>query len=364
MKFTFLAPRYHSNQIQWVSALQERNHTVDFNVLFKGFTENYELLEPRVFSPCFISLIIMRVIGEGGANMPRGFPNPWVYFQALKESKTDVLIVRDIGRWFSLLGAISARLLGIKIIIYSQTFFYKSYSKRRELAMRFILKLFDAKWITPLLGEKSTAKNMPKDIFYVPFAVELYKRKVDEVNKNLKILTIGKFVRRKNQLNLLKVVKDLTHEFNNFSLTIIGEVSKDEHKEYLNKCKQYIKENYLEPYVEIHTNIPYKNIQKYYLASDFFVLPASSEPAAISPLEALGCGIPVICSNTNGTKNYLRKNETGMIFEDGSKESLKKSILYLLDKKNLENMKKNVLDSRNETISKENFYKSIIRVVT
>lgn len=364
MKFTFLSPRYHSNQVHWVSALQERNHKVDFNVLFRGYTEDYGLLEPRVFSPCSISLLIMKLIGEGGTNMPRGFPNPWLYFKALRESKTDVLIVRDIGRWFSLLGAVSARLLGIKIIIYSQTLFYKSYSTKRWIAMTLILKFFDAKWITPVLGEKSTAKNMPKDIFFVPFAVEQNIRKSNVEHKAIKILSIGKFVKRKNHLKLLKVIKDLTDDFDNFTLSIIGEVSSDEHKKYLDSCKKYIKENHLESYVKIQTNIPYKIIKEYYLDSDFFVLSASGEPAAISPLEALGCGIPAICSDTNGTKNYIRNNKTGLIFKDGSEESLMKSIAYLLDKKNLENMKKNVLTLRHKAISKENFYNSLMRLVT
>ena len=46
------------------------------------------------------------------------------------------------------------------------------------------------------------------------------------------------------------------------------------------------------------------------------------------------------------------------------KESLMKSIAYLLDKKNLENMKKNVLTLRHKAISKENFYNSLMRLVT
>ena len=74
MKFTFLSPRYHSNQVHWVSALQERNHKVDFNVLFRGYTEDYGLLEPRVFSPCSISLLIMKLIGEGALICHEDFP--------------------------------------------------------------------------------------------------------------------------------------------------------------------------------------------------------------------------------------------------------------------------------------------------
>ena len=47
----------------------EHGHEVEFNVLFKAYTENYSLVEPTVFSPCKASTIIMNLFGEGGVNL-------------------------------------------------------------------------------------------------------------------------------------------------------------------------------------------------------------------------------------------------------------------------------------------------------
>ncbi|SVE46104.1 uncharacterized protein METZ01_LOCUS498958, partial [marine metagenome] len=173
LKFIFLAPRFHTNQISWVEALFEHGHEIEVNVLFKGCTENYSLVDPTVFSPCKASKIVMNLFGTGGGNLYRGFPNPIYYFKSLMKSKADVIVVRDIGRWFSLLGAICARILGIKIIIYSQTSLHKNYSFKRKMAMKFLFKIFKAKWITPVLGDNSQEFIVPKKIFFVPFAVEI-----------------------------------------------------------------------------------------------------------------------------------------------------------------------------------------------
>ena len=157
LKFVFLAPRFHTNQICWVEALLEHDHEVEFNVLFKAFSENYSLVEPTVFSPCKASTIIMNLFGKGGSglNLYRGFPNPIYYFKSLKKSGADVIVIRDIDRWFSFLGAICARTLRIKIIIYTQIPLHRKYSLKGKLVMNAISRIFNAKFITPVLGEKS-----------------------------------------------------------------------------------------------------------------------------------------------------------------------------------------------------------------
>ena len=46
MKFLFLAPRYHTNQIGIIRNLIKNKHKVFFNSLFKGKTEDHSLLKP------------------------------------------------------------------------------------------------------------------------------------------------------------------------------------------------------------------------------------------------------------------------------------------------------------------------------
>ena len=366
LKFVFLAPRFHTNQICWVEALLEHGHEVEFNVLFKAHSENYSLVEPTVFSPCKTSTIIMNLLGKGGSglNLYRGFPNPIYYFKYLKKSGADVIVIRDIDRWFSFLGAICARILRIKIIIYFQIPLHRKYSLKGKLVMNAILRIFNAKCITPVLGEKSEEYSVPANIFFVPFAVETLDYLKEEIsNSSIRFLSIGKFEKRKNHLMLLEVIKKLASIKNNFSLTIIGEVSNKEHLYNFEECQQFIKKNNMKALVKLYTNIPNEKIKQFYLDHDVFILPATKEVAAISPLEAMGFGLPAICSNTNGTRCYIENNTTGIIFEDNSYKSLKRAINSLLDESEVHRMKENVKVFAKRNMTKSNFYNAFIDIL-
>ena len=107
----------------------------------------------------------------------------------------------------------------------------------------------------------------------------------------IKILTIGKFEDRKNHLMLIKSLLSIQK---NYELLIIGEVSNQIHKNKLNEIQNFIKANNLLGSIKIKINIPHKEIKKYYIESDLFVLPATREHASISVLESLGFGVPSI----------------------------------------------------------------------
>ena len=111
------------------------------------------------------------------------------------------------------------------------------------------------------------------------------------------------------------------------------------------------------------TYSPNEKIKQFYLDHDVFILPATKEPAAISPLEAMGFGLPAICSNTNGTRFYIENNTTGIIFEDNSYKSLKRAINSLLDESEVHRMKENVRVVAKKNMSKSNFYNSFIDIL-
>jgi len=149
------------------------------------------------------------------------------------------------------------------------------------------------------------------------------KRKHDEYV--VKILSIGKFVRRKNQLLLLKAFKSLINDEHIVFLTLIGERADEK---YFKEVNDYIKNNKLAKFVKVKQNLRYTDILKDYLCHDIFVLPSYAEPAAYSPVEAMAYGLPVISSNQNGTSCYIDEGKNGYVFEA-------KSIVDLVDKLSL-----------------------------
>jgi glycosyltransferase involved in cell wall biosynthesis len=357
MKILFVVPRYHTNMTGWVKALQKEKHDVCVHAILKGSTENYENVTPKILESSSISRFIVNFLGEGGVNSPRLFPEIKSYYKLLKKIKPDYIIVRDITRCFSLEAAILGRLLGAKIVIYSQAVLYTKYSRKRQVSFNMINWVFNAVWMTPLEGNINNAKNIPKKMVFVPFAIG----EIDNValrrdfKREINIFSIGKFVLRKNHLLLLQALKEMKDEGYLFRLTIIGENSNALHEiEYI-KVLDFIKRNNLQNCVNIKLNVAHNLIGDEYKKNNLFVLPASNEPAAISVLEAVGFGLPVVCSSTCGTKYYIENKNNGFIFKDKSIASLKKALLWFFDKDNMTRFTINSFELANEKISMENF---------
>ena len=363
MKFLFVAPRFHTNQVNWVNSLIENQHEVIFHSQIVGATENYSTINPSVFYPCKLSIYLNKIIGNGGINNPRGFPNPTTYWREIKLLKPDVIIVRDIARWFSFMAAVFARVLGVKVLIYSQTDLHKHYSVPRKIITKIILYVFKAKWITPVLGNVSDFPSYPKGLYFVPFSVDINQKEMSQSIEGFKLLSIGKFEDRKNHLMLLKVIKLLIDDGFNLQLKLVGEVSKDVHKKNLLICKNFIEENSLTDFVSIIINVPHIKIMKLYRESDLFILPATEEPASISILESVGQGIPAICSDTNGTQCYLTQNNFGITFKNNDSNHLFQQIKYLLDIEKLQYFHNNINRKVETVLSKSVFYNCLISLL-
>jgi glycosyltransferase involved in cell wall biosynthesis len=261
------------------------------------------------------------------------------------------------------LGALIGRIVGIEVVIYSQTELYKPYGLIRRVITKIILKILNAKWMTPIMGDKSIYHTFPKGMHFVPFAVDIEKKDKRENLDSYNLLSIGKYEERKNQLMLLKVFKKLLE--NNFpvTLTLIGEVSKEIHKNNFKECHSYVKVNNLEKKIEMLVNVPHSDISKFYKTADLFVLPATEEPASISVLEAVGLGTPALCSDTNGTRFYLLENNFGTTFLDGDRESLYNQISKTLNKDRLQVYKHNIKRNNENVLSKCAFYESFITLL-
>lgn len=76
---------------------------------------------------------------------------------------------------------------------------------------------------------------------------------------------------------------------------------------------------------------PKRNIEKYYAASDIFVLPTLYDAFANVCLEAMACGLPVITSDSNGAADLIRDNENGFILKTQKADELAARIKALED---------------------------------
>ena len=96
-----------------------------------------------------------------------------------------------------------------------------------------------------------------------------------------------------------------------------------------------------------------------------FILPSYSEPASISLLESISAGVPVICSDSCGTKIHIRENLNGFIFKTNNEISLLNKInIYLSSKKKFNYYSKNCYEYSRTNLSSVNFdyyFKKILK---
>ena len=234
----------------------------------------------------------------------------------MRELAPDAVIVRNPNSAYGLLSAVTARLLGCTVVLYSQTLMHRRLTPWQRFARSFPAWLAGAKWITPVLGSPDIHFPAFSALRYVPFVMEPQTEPRARQwfrERCVNVLCIGKFMRRKNHHLFVEAIARLS-ERHDVRATIIGECTTEDNKEVLAQVSQLVSELSLDERLQIKLNLPYSDVQKEYTQHDLFVLPSRDEPAAVSHLEAMSHSLPVICSDSNGTHCYIRTGENGYVF--------------------------------------------------
>lgn len=326
MKVLFVAPRFHTNQVPLVKALQRAGHDVVFDVLTVGGSEDHTDLQPNVIEPSPLSNLLMRWRAPSNPVAYHGdysFPNLTTYLRRLRVLAPDAVIVRDPNRPFALTAAIASRLLGLRLVLYTQGPVHAPRHRRKDLIRSLVISLFDAPWFSPVSGDPSLPRTHP-NMHYLPFVADPSRAPKAEWFRggHVNILSIGKFMPRKNHLLLLEAFAAVARE-HDVRLTIVGETSTNEHQSHHQEVLRRIDRLGLGEQVRVFTNVPFESIGQLYRTHDLFVLPSRDEPAGVSILEAMAHSVPVICGTTSGTRWYIEPGRSGFVFESDDYEDLR-----------------------------------------
>lgn len=342
MKFLFIAPRYHINTHYMAKALKIAGHEIGVITLNQYPIENYEITSPIVLGYSKIFVLINKIFNkdtyrkrEGGDKLITNrfeekyrFPSPLKLFKEIRNSNADILVIKNIESIFSLLSMFYARILKKKVIVLLQIDKYRP--KEKSYSIDLVGKLFDAKVVTPILGD-ARYPNRNNNLYYIPFPVEISDFEKNYFRDNqINIICIGKYQERKGLLLILEVLNRLKNEFD-LQLTIIGQ---RENRFYLQKLTDYIYQNSLNNIVKLEFNLKHGEVMEKYRNHDLFILPSWNEPASVSLIEAMSCKLPVICSDTNGTKCYIKQGENGYIFKSKDTEDLEQKTRSIINDKN------------------------------
>lgn len=141
---------------------------------------------------------------------------------------------------------------------------------------------------------------------------------------------VGIISKNKNQMEAVKAANCLVKKgYHNFCLHIIGDGFKGE--EVI--IREYIKENELQDYIEMHG---YRsNIDSYLKKMDVGIVTSYKEAFGRVTIEYMSNYMPVIGTNTGGTKELIKDGYNGFLYELSSSECLAEKMGKLIRNLNL-----------------------------
>lgn len=170
------------------------------------------------------------------------------------------------------------------------------------------------------------------------------RRDFDLESDEIVFCTIGRLIKRKNIDDSLSILYGLKNNYK-FKFLIIGEGPERAHLESL------IERLGLENRVLLLGNVSDEVKFQLLDLSDCYLSTALHEGFGLVFLEAMECGLPVICYNRGGQNDFLVDGKTGFLVELNDKESFGERVVTLMTNVIL----KETMGSYNRTLVK-NFY--------
>ena len=339
MRFLYVAPRYHTNQMDIMKGLVEHGHEVCFISHYAAIIEDYSYVTPIVlgYSPLYrlIDFLYVKVLHRKDPTaivfkIQHGFPPMGKLRRLIREFSPDVVILRERSV-YSMAAYHICKKQGYPCILYNQNPLWSG-PKKKDMFHRLVDRLSPEVRMTPVMGVKKKGTSIKENDYFVPFVVEPQRAPEERTyftDDTIHILCIGKYEIRKHHLMLLDVVRQLQEKYR-IQLTLVGEATNHFQKEYCEQVRKFVAEHHMENVVTVKINVPRSEMEREYLAADVYVIPSTLEMASVSQLEAMSYSMPVICSDANGTACYVEDGVTGYQFRDCDAEDLLQKVDQML----------------------------------
>ncbi|MCX7878078.1 MAG: glycosyltransferase family 4 protein [Ignavibacteria bacterium] len=138
---------------------------------------------------------------------------------------------------------------------------------------------------------------------------------------------VSTFSVRKGHIYLLKAFKNLSDQFQNLKLLLVG--SKREHEtDVYDELEKFIDENNLRERIIISDTRD--DIYKIYSILDFYVMPSIVEGFGLALAEAMSSELVCICSDIPAFRELIEDRRNGFLFETKNSDSLTNVIYEIL----------------------------------
>lgn len=170
-----------------------------------------------------------------------------------------------------------------------------------------------------------SAKLKQTKVVFIPNVLE----GIPSSNSSLtdkRLISVGRLSKEKGYMDLLKIYKELTQNYKDWKLDLIGDGSEKE------KLENYVLENNLHDNVKFHGFQDKKYINKMFNKSSIYLMTSHTESFGIVLLEAMSYGLPCIAfSSAEGANEIIENKYNGFLINNRNKEEYLAKIKLLIE---------------------------------
>ena len=141
------------------------------------------------------------------------------------------------------------------------------------------------------------------------------------VKQKIRLVNIGSFVKKKNQIFLVDVANELFNKKINFEIIFLGDGV------LMQDVKAYAESLSLEDKIIFKGKVA--KVEEYLDNSDFYLHSATYEPLGLVLLEAMAAGLPVITLDGKGNRDLMEQGKNGYMIDDLDPIKFAQKIIYL-----------------------------------
>lgn len=225
-------------------------------------------------------------------------------------------------------------------------FLRESYTGIKKILAPILIQHFLPKYDAIILLKKEyILENIPAEKQKViPNPTPFSSEKKSTLNHK-KAIAVGRISKVKGYPRMLQSWKKITEKHPEYTLQIYG----DELENF--SLRPIIQQLNIEKSVKIYPSTP--QIREQYLNADFLLHAAHYEPFGLVYLEAMECGLPIVCYSTE-IDSLVKHNENGLVAQN--EESFTNYILNLIENQEL----KNQLAQKSIELSKNFLWENIL----
>ena len=183
---------------------------------------------------------------------------------------------------------------------------------------------------------------MKKKIIKVPYGTNLDEFYAEEnISKQFTIISTGHISVRKGSLYLLEAFSELN--LDDSRLLMVGNIEKE--------LFPFLKPFFFNPNIIFQKHVNQKKLRSFYNNSNLFVTSSLEEGLAVVQIQAMACGLPLICTPNSGGEELIEEGKNGFVCPIRDKDYLKNKIIYFYN-----NREKLKIFGKNSNYKAKNYF--------